>query len=118
MRERMWRELSSSDEGTFDIKRDPGGVGDIEFIVQYLVLANAHRHRSLLHYTDNIRQLGVLATCGILGADVARRLQDVYRAYRRRLHHLALDNQEATVPAAEFADEAADVRHIWQQTFG
>ncbi len=118
MRERMWRELSSSGEDGFDIKRDPGGVGDIEFIVQYLVLAHAHRHRSLLHYTDNIRQLGVLATCGILDGDVARRLQDIYRTYRLRLHHLALDNRQATVPADEFADEAADVRRIWQQTFG
>jgi len=118
MRERMWRELSSAESGTFDIKRDPGGVGDIEFIVQYLVLAHADRHRSLLHYTDNIRQLGVLATCGILDGATALELQDIYRTYRRRLHHLALDHQDSTVPADAFAAEADAVRRIWRQTFG
>lgn len=118
MRQRMWRELSSSRAGSFDIKRDPGGIGDIEFIVQYLVLAHADRHRSLLHYTDNIRQLGVLATCGILDGTTARRLQDIYRRYRRRLHHLALDGQDSAVPSEEFAAEADDVRRIWQQTLG
>jgi glutamine synthetase adenylyltransferase len=60
----------------------------------------------------------VLATCGILERTTALALQDIYRAYRRRLHHLALDNQDATVPAGEFAAEAGTVRRIWRQTFG
>ena len=44
MRARMRRELSQSAAGQFDIKQDAGGIADIEFLVQYLVLAAAHEH--------------------------------------------------------------------------
>src|SRR5208283_582470 len=57
MRLRMRRELSRSQSGQFDIKQDAGGIADIEFLVQYWVLAAAGSHPDLLTHTDNIRQL-------------------------------------------------------------
>ena len=66
MRLRMRRELSKAGAGQFDIKQDAGGIADIEFLVQYWVLAAANAHPELLTYTDNIRQLEGLAAVGVL----------------------------------------------------
>ena len=83
--------------------------------LQFLVLANAGSHRAVIHYPDNIRQLATLAKAGCLDIDSAARLQDIYRTYRRRLHHLALDDQPAVVAAAEFEREREFVRGVWQE---
>ncbi|MCB1719988.1 MAG: bifunctional glutamine synthetase adenylyltransferase/deadenyltransferase, partial [Candidatus Competibacteraceae bacterium] len=53
MRERMRAELDASTEENFDLKQGPGGIADIEFMVQYAVLANAWRWPDLLIFTDN-----------------------------------------------------------------
>src|ERR1700723_2723066 len=66
MRMRMRRELSKAGAEQFDIKQDAGGIADIEFLVQYWVLAAADVHPELLTYTDNIRQLEGLAAVGVL----------------------------------------------------
>jgi glutamate-ammonia-ligase adenylyltransferase len=118
MRQRMRKELDKSDATQFDLKQGNGGIGDIEFIVQFLVLANAHDRRSVIHYPDNIRQLATLAAAGCLDADEALRLQDIYRAYRLRLHHLTLDEKQLLLPAKEFTAERADVRRIWEKHLG
>ena len=83
--------------------------------MQYLVLANAGAQPAVIHYPDNIRQLATLAACACLDAGDARRLQDVYRSYRLRLHHLSLDEQDPLVPGTEFARERDDVRRIWDR---
>src|SRR6202521_970254 len=88
MRLRMRRELSKARAGQFDIKQDAGGIADIEFLVQYWVLAAAHAHPELLTYTDNIRQLEGLAAVGVLDQARAQWLTDAYIAYRTVLHHL------------------------------
>ena len=65
MRLRMRRELSKARAGRFDIKQDAGGIADIEFLVQYWVLAaGVICIPQLLTYTDNIRQLEGLAASG------------------------------------------------------
>ena len=115
MRGRMRQELDRGDASRFDLKQGSGGIGDIEFIVQYLVLANAGKHPAVIHYPDNIRQLATLAACGCLEPNDTQRLQDVYRSYRLRLHHLSLDEQQALVPGTEFARERDDVRRIWDR---
>ncbi len=115
MRGRMREELDRSNGSHYDLKQGRGGIGDIEFIVQYLVLANAGAEPAVTHYPDNIRQLATLAACGCLDSGDARRLQDVYRSYRLRLHHLSLDEQDPLVPGTEFARERDDVRRIWDR---
>ena len=118
MRQRMRRELDKSGARVFDLKQGEGGIGDIEFIVQYLVLANAGKHRSVIHYTDNIRQLSTLAACHCIDEETALRLQDIYRAYRLRLHHLTLAEEKLLVPDEEFVAERKDVRETWRALFG
>jgi len=115
MRRRMRRELDKSNASLFDIKQGQGGIGDIEFTVQYLVLRFAEEHPSVTDYSDNIRQLDALADAGCLGIEVVTRLQDIYRAYRLRVHHLVLNNHKLLVPANEFEDERNYVRSIWRE---
>ena len=117
MRSRMRKELDKSDRGYFDLKHGIGGIGDIEFIVQYLVLDHAGDHPEVLYYSDNIRQLEALAATGCVSEATAERLQDVYRAYRLRLHHLVLDEQRPLVLQNEFEAERSVVADIWQCCF-
>ena len=115
MRKRMRANLDKSGEDVFDLKQGSGGIGDIEFIVQYLVLWNAAADPDVYFYSDNIRQLDALAAGGFMGADTAERLQDIYRIYRRRLHHLVLDNRKPLVGRDEFVAERAFVEDLWKQ---
>jgi glutamate-ammonia-ligase adenylyltransferase len=117
MRSRMRRELSQSAAGQFDIKQDAGGIGDIEFLVQYLVLSAAHEHPQLVTYTDNIRQLEGLARVGLLDAATAQWLKEAYIGYRSVLHHLSLEGGQRVVAAGPHAQTRARVQEIWRQAF-
>lgn len=118
MRAKMREQLDRSGSGRFDLKQGAGGIGDIEFLVQYLVLANAGEHPALLHYSDNIRQLGVLGAAGCLPEADVNRLQQVYRDYRLRLHHLVLDEKPPLVGEDEFPDERRFVVKAWDRVVG
>ncbi len=118
MRARMRRELSRAGAGQFDVKQDAGGIADIEFLVQYRVLADANRFPQLVTYTDNIRQLESLADVGVIDAGTALWLMDTYKAYRAVLHRLSLEGDGLpVVPAGEFVEERARVEAIWRETF-
>jgi glutamate-ammonia-ligase adenylyltransferase len=118
MRLRMQRELSKAGTGQFDIKQDAGGIADIEFLVQYRVLAAANTHPGLLAHTDNIRQLEGLAAAGVLVAATAQWLTEAYIGYRTVLHHLSLEGQgERVVDAAPYVETRARVVEIWRETF-
>ena len=118
MRLRMRRELSNAGQGQFDIKQDAGGIADIEFLVQYWVLAAANAHPDLLTYTDNIRQLEGLARVGVLERAAAQWLTEAYIAYRKVLHHMSLEVQgDRVVEAAPHAGTRARVKAMWRETF-
>ena len=119
MRARMRAELSEAKDGQFDIKQDAGGIGDIEFLVQYWVLAHAHEHPQLLAWPDNIRQLEALVSTGLLEAPVADWLAQTYREFRGVLHRLSLESSgERVVEAAPYESTRARVRQIWDAVFG
>lgn len=115
MRNRMRRELGSHQTGKFDLKQDSGGIADIEFMVQYLVLAHAFEQPDLYEYTDNIRILEALARHGFLAPDDAEMLMDAFRGYRDKVHTLALQQRKAVVPEGEFADERRMVSRLWRE---
>ena len=117
MRTRMRRELSRAGPGQFDIKQDAGGMADIEFLVQYWVLASAHAHPELLRYSDNIRQLEGLASVGVVGGEIAKALTEAYIYYRTVLHRLSLEGGERVVDATPYAGTRAQVTDIWRETF-
>jgi glutamate-ammonia-ligase adenylyltransferase len=113
MRSRMRAQLDKSTDESFDLKQGEGGIGDIEFLVQYLVLRHAASRPELIYYSDNIRQLGALDAVGVLPAGDVARLQAIYRAYRLTTHRLALDDRTPVVPATEYPDEREFVRTVW-----
>jgi [glutamine synthetase] adenylyltransferase / [glutamine synthetase]-adenylyl-L-tyrosine phosphorylase len=117
MRLRMHHELSQSGPGQFDIKQDAGGIADIEFLVQYWVLATAGAHPELVTYTDNIRQLEGLALVGVVDDATARWLKEAYIGYRTVLHHLSLEGGQRVVAAGPHAKTRSRVKEIWSSTF-
>ncbi len=115
MRRKMLDQQAGADPGRFHLKRDAGGVVDIEFMVQYLVLAHAHEAPALLDETATVALLRRLTAEGVLAADPASRLAAVYLAYRARIHAASLQREEAVVPARTFAAERAFVRGLWSE---
>jgi glutamate-ammonia-ligase adenylyltransferase len=117
MRARMRAELAAGTPELLDLKQDEGGITDIEFLVQYLVLRDAARFPDLLRWSDNIRQLEALAAHGGLPAAEAEALADAYRRYRHRIHRQNLAGEPALAPRAEFADLVALVTAAWHRVF-
>ncbi|MFK8079607.1 MAG: bifunctional [glutamate--ammonia ligase]-adenylyl-L-tyrosine phosphorylase/[glutamate--ammonia-ligase] adenylyltransferase [Granulosicoccus sp.] len=98
MRERMRAALGNAKPGQMHLKQDAGGVADIEFIVQYLVLAHSRQHPALLMFTDNIRVLDTAEKLALLPAPDCQFLRRSYLDLRERLHRRALDLESALVP--------------------
>jgi glutamate-ammonia-ligase adenylyltransferase len=118
MRQRMRKELDRSSGDLFDLKHGRGGIGDIEFLVQYLVLDQAQVKPDVIFYSDNIRQLDALTAEGCLDQAVGDALQDAYRDYRLRQHHLVLDDRPPLVPVDEFVEQQAFVVKTWDDWLG
>ena len=118
MREKMRTHLGSKagEDTLFHIKQDAGGIVDIEFMVQYAVLAWAHKAPALTQYTDNIRILETLEQADLLSVEDAAQLIEAYKAYRSTGHRLALQHQKAVLQDSEiFAEERSQVVAQWQR---
>ena len=118
MRERMRRERLKPSADTFDLKQDRGGIVDIEFLVQYLVLLNAHRHAELLRWTDNVRLLEELTHTGVLSDADAYLLRETYLTCRQRVHRLDLQEKPARVPRQSVAAPCDRVWRLWRRYLG
>ena len=117
MREKMRSHLSQGDQHTFDIKQDTGGIADIEFMVQYWVLAHAKDIPALTLWSDNVRILQDLARHKIIDGNTASELIDIYLQYRNTSHRLALQQKQVQEDARVFSAERKAVSAIWQHTF-
>jgi [glutamine synthetase] adenylyltransferase / [glutamine synthetase]-adenylyl-L-tyrosine phosphorylase len=118
MRGRMRAELSLAKAEQFDIKQDPGGLADIEFIVDYLVLQHAREVPELVAFPDNVRQLEALERARLLAPEHCRTLTESYLALRRRTHELALDAGSRIVGESEFREVRREVMRVWNKVFG
>ena len=119
MRQKMLDTHASKGVGkeVFDIKHDPGGLIDVEFIVQYLILAHAHEFAELTGNLGNIALLRIAAELGLIPSDLAEEVRNAYREYRRRQHALRLNGARPRVPPAEVATHIAAVRSLWKLVF-
>jgi glutamate-ammonia-ligase adenylyltransferase len=103
----------------FDLKHDRGGMVDIEFTVQFLVLAHAQRHAELLANRGNIGLLGIAAGLGLIDADLARDCAAAYRHYRRLQHALRLNGvAQARVADGRVAPQIEAVARLWRSVLG
>ncbi|MFA7666025.1 MAG: bifunctional [glutamate--ammonia ligase]-adenylyl-L-tyrosine phosphorylase/[glutamate--ammonia-ligase] adenylyltransferase [Burkholderiaceae bacterium] len=103
----------------FDLKHDRGGMVDIEFIVQYLVLAHSADHPELQDNLGNIALLGLAARAGLVDTRLAGQVADAYRHYRRLQHILRLNDSEyARIAPDDAIDQRAAVTRLWQTVLG
>lgn len=117
MREKMRKSLSKGNDKDFDIKHDQGGIVDIEFIVQFGVLAWANEFPELCEYTDNISLLHVLQRIDKLSESETVGLTEAYKTYRQYLHILALQEQKGLVNNSEYISERELVTALWNKIF-
>ena len=115
MREKMRSELGSRGRGGFHFKQDRGGIVDIEFMVQYLVLGGANSHPELLRTTDTTRLLKALAKAGLLEAALAESLVEIYQLYRSASHSLTLGEQGILLDDGAFRSEREQVKRAWKK---
>ncbi|TRX54070.1 bifunctional [glutamate--ammonia ligase]-adenylyl-L-tyrosine phosphorylase/[glutamate--ammonia-ligase] adenylyltransferase [Thalassomonas sp. M1454] len=118
MRERMREHLDKSTEQTFDIKQCKGGLADIEFLAQYLVLANSHAVPNLTEFTDNVRIFEGLITDNLLSQEQGDELISSYCSLRDLGHSLVLQNKAATVDNENMLKERENVSTIWNEYLG
>lgn len=98
----------------FDLKHDTGGMVDIEFCVQFLVLAYASQWPVLLEDMGNIALLRQAGALGLIDVDLALAVANAYRVYRRRQHALRLaEARFARVPQSMFEAERAAVTRLF-----
>ena len=102
----------------FDVKHSVGGMVDVEFAVQYLVLAHSRDHLELRDNTGNIKLLQRAEHCGLLPAGMGEAAAKAYRELRRIQHRARLDEAPTQVDPASVADEAAAVRALWTHVLG
>jgi glutamate-ammonia-ligase adenylyltransferase len=103
----------------FDLKHDDGGMIDIEFIVQYLVLRHACQHPALTANKGNIALLRMCGELGLIDPALAQGAADAYRLMRRLQHQVRLQGQEqARVDPAVVAPHAEVVVRLWHACFG
>jgi glutamate-ammonia-ligase adenylyltransferase len=99
----------------FDLKLDQGGIVDVEFIVQYLVLANASQYPELTNNDGNIALLKTLGNLGLIDANIARKVGDAYREYRRLQHAARLQgNLQAKVELTIVQQNVDAVKCLWK----
>ncbi|UQY43628.1 bifunctional [glutamate--ammonia ligase]-adenylyl-L-tyrosine phosphorylase/[glutamate--ammonia-ligase] adenylyltransferase [Mixta hanseatica] len=115
MREKMYAHLSHKHKGRWDIKADEGGITDIEFITQYLLLCYAAQEPKLTAWSDNVRILELLARHRKISQQEADALTQAYVTLRDELHHLALQEQAGHVAMALFMRERQEVQASWQR---
>lgn len=113
MREKMRENLASKDANVFDLKQSKGGIADIEFIVQFGILAETWKNTDLATYTDNVRLLEGLKRHGFINDNDASILKQAYCSYRDYGHHQVLQGRSATAGGGEFQQLRAEVERIW-----
>jgi len=104
--------------GLFDVKHGRGGMVDVEFVVQFLVLAYSQAHPKLTGNLGNIALLGMSAALGLIPEDLAKGAREAYREFRRIQHTLRLKGaQYARVPGEQIEVHAQVVRALWNTVF-
>lgn len=102
--------------GMFDLKHDPGGMIDIEFIVQYLVLAHAHDYVALTGDIGNIALLKLAGQIGLIDGALALQVSDTYREFRRLQHQIRLRGEDrARIPPDVVGQARQAVLALWKE---
>ena len=102
----------------FDVKHSPGGMMDVEFAVQALVLTESREHAELIDDVGNIALLRRAEAAGLLAEGIGDAAADAYRDLRRAQHRARLDEQPTQVDPATMLAQTAAVLALWRAVFG
>jgi glutamate-ammonia-ligase adenylyltransferase len=117
MREKMLKK-HKVDHQYFDLKQDRGGIIDIEFIVQYFVLAFSASFKELTHNIGNIRLLNLFSKKNLIKDETAKKLTGAYRLYRTLQHQLGLEAKlDGKVILTAVDHYPIEVVSIWKEVF-
>ncbi|WP_296464913.1 bifunctional [glutamate--ammonia ligase]-adenylyl-L-tyrosine phosphorylase/[glutamate--ammonia-ligase] adenylyltransferase [Rhodoferax sp.] len=112
------RSAHADKDGQFDVKHSVGGMVDIEFAVQYLLLAHGQHHAELLPNVGNIALLQRAQACGLLPAPVGDDAAQAYRELRRLQHRARLNEEPTQVDVTSVTAERAAGLALWSSVFG
>ena len=111
MRKKML-DAHPNNSSLFDIKHDRGGMVDIEFMVQYLILAHAHAHPEFIANSGSLALLMLASKLGLVEVQLAREVCDIYRMLRAIQHKMRLNNQSPGRVDLQAVD-TAPVKVLW-----
>lgn len=117
MRDKV-RQAHPTRAGMFDVKHSVGGMVDIEFAVQHLILSQAKDHPSLRPNLGNTALLLNAEAAGLLPAGMGLSASNAYRALRHLQHHARLDETRPEVAPSVMAPHIAAVQALWQHVLG
>jgi glutamate-ammonia-ligase adenylyltransferase len=117
MREKV-RGAHAVPAGLFDVKHSAGGMMDVEFAVQYLVLAHSGQHPTLLDNVGNIALLRRAEAAGLLPPGMGQAAADAYRDLRRVQHRARLNEKPTQVDPATVTVQRQAVEAVWREVFG
>lgn len=115
MREKMRDQRLKSGTGILDLKQSRGGIVDIEFLVQYMILNHAHSYPDIIEWTDNIRLLESLDASGIIEALESEKLQRAYVVMRQAIHHLNLQEKKLQKGDDQFTEHRNNVVSLYEK---
>ncbi|WP_438268912.1 bifunctional [glutamate--ammonia ligase]-adenylyl-L-tyrosine phosphorylase/[glutamate--ammonia-ligase] adenylyltransferase [Photobacterium damselae] len=118
MRLKMRAHLGHKQLGKFGLKQDIGGITDIEFLAQYLVLAYASEYKAITRWSDNVRIFDILSQCDVISYLQGQQLTQAYCEMRDAIHHLSLQEQSAYCEPTLFAEQRQWVEQAWSQWLG
>ncbi|MDC5704493.1 bifunctional [glutamate--ammonia ligase]-adenylyl-L-tyrosine phosphorylase/[glutamate--ammonia-ligase] adenylyltransferase [Vibrio europaeus] len=115
MRVKMRDHLGGKKAGRFMLKQDPGGITDVEFLAQYLVLRYSHQKPKLTRWSDNVRIFESMMAQGIMDEGAAMALTHAYTTMRDQIHHRNLLNLDADVADEKLVKERELVTKLWHE---
>ena len=115
MREKMRTHLEHQREEGVDLKQCAGGITDIEFVTQYLVLGYSHRFETLIRHTDNLSILDTAKNHEVIDEEVCTQLQQAYLKLRDHYHQLTLADDKYAQSSDTLDELRHWVRNAWHQ---
>jgi glutamate-ammonia-ligase adenylyltransferase len=115
MRDKLINQYGNKYPDKFDLKHDPGGLTDIEFLVQYMVLANAFRHPDLAEWSNSVRLLKAFEQKDLISKKYADTLLEANVSYRKTINKLSLQEKPACVEADDFTGLRSEVIEAWDE---
>lgn len=117
MREKMRKHLETKRPDRIDIKQTKGGIVDIEFLVQYLILGHAHQFQDLSVWSDNLRLLAALEAKNVIQDSQKTKLIRAYLRLRHATHRVQLANKKMARAgdniSVKLAEGIKDVQKIY-----